>query len=106
MTRFTLLLFCFSSVLSLPWANPRCLKLEPAIRDASHKYIASDYPVRYNIVGHPQTAKLQKTPPSEVLDFQASQNVPLCPPMFRYNKKGVPFFCQVIFYKKKLIGGV
>jgi hypothetical protein len=49
MTRFTLLLCLFISVSSSLWANPRCLKLEPAIRDASHKYIASDYPVHYNI---------------------------------------------------------
>jgi len=48
------------------------------------------------IVGHPQTAKLQKTHPPEVLDSQASQKVPQCPPMSCYNKKGVPKFCQII----------
>jgi hypothetical protein len=49
MTRFTLLPFCFTLGLSLLWANPRCLKLEPAIRKATERYIATDYPIHYNI---------------------------------------------------------
>jgi hypothetical protein len=49
MRRFTLLLCLPTLGLSLLWANPRCIRLEPAIRDASHKYIAPDYPIHYNI---------------------------------------------------------
>jgi len=49
MRRFTLLPFCSILVSSLLWANPRCLKLEPAIREATERYIAKDYPVHYNI---------------------------------------------------------
>jgi hypothetical protein len=49
MTRFTLLLFCFISASSLLWANPRCLKLEPAIREATERYMAKNYPTHYNV---------------------------------------------------------
>jgi hypothetical protein len=49
MTRFTLLLYLSISGLSLLWANPRCLKLEPAIQEATERYIAKDYPIHYNI---------------------------------------------------------
>jgi len=49
MRRFTLLLSYFISGLSLLWANPRCLKLEPVIREATERYIAKDYPTHYNI---------------------------------------------------------
>jgi len=49
MTRFILLPFYFISGLSLLWANPRCLKLEPVIREATERYIAKDYPIHYNI---------------------------------------------------------
>ena len=49
MTRFTLLLCLSISGLSLLWANPQCLKLEPTIQEATHRYIAIDYPTHYNI---------------------------------------------------------
>jgi hypothetical protein len=49
MRRFTLLLSYFMSGWSLLWANPRCLKLGPAIQEATHRYIAIDYPTHYNI---------------------------------------------------------
>jgi len=49
MRRFTLLPFYFTLGLSLLWANPRCLKLKPAIQEATHRYIAIDYPAHYNI---------------------------------------------------------
>jgi hypothetical protein len=49
MRKFTLLLFYFILDSCLLWANPRCLKLEPAIQEATHKYIAKDYPIHYNI---------------------------------------------------------
>jgi hypothetical protein len=46
-------------------------------------------------VGHPQTAKLQKTPPSEVLDVQASQNVPYVPLCSVIIKKVFHFFVKL-----------
>jgi hypothetical protein len=49
MTRYIVLLYLFISGLSLLWANSRCLKLEPAIRKATERYIAKDYPVPYNV---------------------------------------------------------
>jgi len=49
MTRFTLLLCLSISGLSLLWADPRCLKLEPTIQEATERYIAKDYPTHYNI---------------------------------------------------------
>jgi len=49
MTRFIPLPFYFTLGLSLLWANPRCLKLEPAIQEATHRYIAIEYPTHYNI---------------------------------------------------------
>jgi len=49
MTRFTVLSSCFILGLSLLWANPRCLKLKPAIQEATERHISTDYPVHYNI---------------------------------------------------------
>jgi hypothetical protein len=49
MTRFIALFYFFTSGLSLLWANPRCLKLEPTIQEVTERYIAEDYPTHYNV---------------------------------------------------------
>ncbi len=49
MTRFTLLLFLFTSALSLLWANDRCLQLLKPTKEASQRFIAKDYPYWYNV---------------------------------------------------------